>query len=169
MNIILVGFMGSGKTTIGRKLAVRLGYRFIDTDYFIECEQNCSIPEIFSEHGENYFRQLETSMLKRLTKMKNSVIATGGGVLVTPGNMDIIRKIGTSVYLLANIDDIFERVTRNTKRPLVQTDNPLKTVTELYEARKDLYRQADITIDTNLLKMYSIVSMIIKELGKNVM
>lgn len=153
--------MGTGKTTIGRKLAVRLGYRFIDTDQYIEKEQNCRIPELFAEKGEPYFRQLETSLLRRLSMVDNTVIATGGGILVTPGNFELINKLGKTVHLKAQLEDIFERVTRNTKRPLVQTENPLKVVTELYEKRKNLYSQADITIDTNSLKMWNIVSKII--------
>lgn len=164
MNIVLIGFMGTGKTTIGRKLAVRLGYRFVDTDQYIEWEQKCKIPLLFKSQGEAYFRQLETSLLRRLCSVQNTVVATGGGVLVTPGNMELIKQIGTSVHLQAQFDDIFERVTRNTKRPLVLTENPLKTVTDLYEARKNLYKEADITIDTKSMKMWSIVTRIIGEL-----
>ncbi|MCG8333508.1 MAG: shikimate kinase [Proteobacteria bacterium] len=161
MNIVLIGFMGTGKTTIGRKLAVRLGYRFIDTDQYIEREQQCRIPEIFASRGEKCFRDLETSLLKRLSKVDNTVVATGGGILVTPGNKELIRQIGKTIHLKAHLDDIYERVMRNTKRPLVQTENPLKTVTELYERRKNLYHGADITIDTKSLKMWTIVTKII--------
>ncbi len=153
--------MGTGKTTIGRKLAVRLGYHFVDTDHYIEREQNCRISELFETKGADCFRQLETSMLRRLVKVENTVVATGGGILVTPGNMDLIREIGKSVHLKANFEEIFERVTRNQKRPLILTDNPLKTVTDLYNQRKHLYMQADITIDTGSLKMWNIVSKII--------
>lgn len=165
MNIILVGFMGTGKTTIGRKLAVRLGYRFVDTDRYIEMEQCCRISELFQKLGEPHFRNLESSLLRRLAKMENTVVATGGGILVTPGNIDLIRKIGFSVNLQAPLDEIFERVTRNNKRPLVQTENPLKTVTDLYEARRHLYEKADVTIDTRSMKMWHIVSKIINELN----
>jgi len=164
LNIVLVGFMGVGKTTIGRKLAVRLGYKFIDIDYQIEREQQCKITEIFAQHGEAHFRKLETCALERLIKVKNTIIATGGGILTTPGNMNIVRKIGKSVYLEASIDDIFERVSRNKKRPLLQTENPLKTITELYEKRKELYSQADININTNSMNMWKVVSLIIREL-----
>jgi len=161
MNIVLIGFMGTGKTTIGRKLAVRLGYHFVDTDHTIEREQNCRIAELFENKGVSYFRNLESSVLKRLSKVENTVVATGGGILVTPGNMDLIRKVGKSIHLKADFDEIFERVTRNKKRPLVQTEDPLKSVMELYDKRKHLYQQADITIDTKSLKMWNIVSKII--------
>lgn len=164
MNIIIIGFMGCGKTTIGRKLAVRLGYRFIDTDYQIEREQNARVKEIFTKHGEVYFRHLETDLLKRLRKASNTVIATGGGILTTPGNMEIIRQIGISVYLKACVEDIFERISRNTKRPMLQTENPRKTVLDLLSKREGLYEQADCVINTESRKMGQIVSQIIREL-----
>lgn len=156
--------MGTGKTTIGRKLAVRLGYRFIDTDQFIEWEQNCRVQEIFATRGEACFRKLETSLLKRLINVDNTVVATGGGIMVTPENRELIRKIGKTVHLKSSLEDIYERVTRNTKRPLVQTDDPLKAVTELYEKRKHLYTDADVTVDTQSLKMWMVVSKIICDL-----
>lgn len=164
MNIIIIGFMGCGKTTIGRKLAVRLGYRFIDTDHQIEREQNARVKEIFAEKGEIHFRGLETDLLKRLVRTNNTVIATGGGILTTPGNMEIIRKIGVSIYLKACVDDIFERISRNTKRPMLQTENPRKTVVTLLEKRECLYEQADRIINTESLKMGHIVSQIIRAL-----
>ncbi len=164
MNIVIIGFMGCGKTTIGRKLAVRLGYRFVDTDYQIEKEQNNRVKEIFADHGEAYFRNLETDLLKRLIKVNNTVIATGGGILTTPENIEIIRKIGISIYLKACVDDIFERISRNTKRPMLQTEDPRKTVVTLLEKRVCLYEQADHTINTSSFKMGHIVSQIIREL-----
>jgi len=156
--------MGCGKTTIGRKLAVRLGYRFVDTDYQIEKEQGCQVTALFSRHGEQYFRTLETELLNRLEKTTNTVIATGGGILTTPGNINIIKRIGTSVYLKAEIDDLFERVSRNTKRPLLQTENPMGTLVMLMNQRGHLYQQADCVIETRSQKMGQIVSMIIREL-----
>ena len=164
MNIVLIGFMGSGKTTIGRKLAVRLGYRFVDMDRFIELEQKCKITQIFEEQGELVFRQLETALLKRLTQANNLVVSTGGGVVTIDGNMEIIRSIGISIYLKAGIEQIYERVTRNKKRPLVQTENPLQTIKTLMENREYAYCQADHIIETNSLSMGHIVSKIIRAL-----
>ena len=161
MNIVLIGFMGCGKTTIGRKLAVRLGYRFIDTDYQIEKEQNTRVKEIFSKQGETHFRTLETDLLQRLTRVNNTIVATGGGILTTPGNLEIIHKIGKSVYLKACVEDIFERISRNDKRPMLQTENPLQTVITLLDKRQGYYEQADYTINTASLKMGNIVSRII--------
>lgn len=164
MNIVLIGFMGSGKTTIGRKLAVRLGYRFIDMDRFIEEEQQCKIAQIFEEHGEATFRSLETGLLKRLKKAENTVVSTGGGVVTIDGNIEIIRSIGISIYLKAGIDNIFERVSRNNKRPLLQTDNPLQTIQDMMEKREGAYSQADLVLETNSLSMGNIVSKIIQSL-----
>jgi len=164
VNIVLVGFMGCGKTTIGRKLAVRLGYRFLDTDHQSEQEQGCRVTTLFRERGEAYFRQLETDLLRRLMTITNTVISTGGGILTTPGNLELIRRIGRSVYLKADVKDIVERVSRNNKRPLLQTGDPLQTILALLEQRHPLYQQADCTIDTCSLKMGHIVSLIIKEL-----
>ena len=164
MNIVLIGFMGCGKTTIGRKLAVRLGYRFIDTDYQIEKEQDVRVKEIFAKSGETHFRALETDLLQRLTKTNNTIVATGGGILTTSGNMDIVRKIGKSIYLKACVEDIFERISRNDKRPMLQTENPLETVIALLDKRQVHYEQADYIINTGSLRMGNIVSQIIQEL-----
>jgi len=164
LNIVLIGFMGCGKTTIGRKLAVRLGYRFIDTDYQIEKEQNTRVKELFSKFGEPYFRELETDLLERLTRVNNTIVATGGGILTTTGNIEIIQRIGKSIYLKACVEDIFERISRNDKRPMLQTDNPLQTVISLMDKRQGYYEQADYTINTGSLRMGNIVSQIIKEL-----
>lgn len=164
MNIILIGFMGSGKTTIGRKLAVRLGYRFVDTDRQIQREQDCKVSEIFAQNGESYFRALEIDLLKRLQKVHNTVIATGGGILTASCNLDLIRKLGTSVYLKASIEEICERVSRNNKRPLLQTNNQEQTVSQLMESWNNLYLKADFTINTESLRMSFIVSQIIREL-----
>jgi len=164
VNIIIIGFMGCGKTTIGRKLAVRLGYRFVDTDQQIEREQNARVSEIFTRYGEAYFRRLETDLLKRLENVNNTVISTGGGILTTPGNMAIIRRIGISVYLKACVEDIFERISRNTRRPMLQTADPRKTVVELLSKREGLYEQADCIINTESRKMGEIVSQIIREI-----
>ena len=164
MNIVLIGFMGSGKTTIGRKLAVRLGYRFVDMDRFIEEEQQCKIAQIFEERGEAAFRSLETGLLKRLKKAENTVVSTGGGVVTIEGNIEIIRSIGISIYLKAGIDNIFERVSRNNKRPLLQTDNPLQTIKDMMEKREGAYSQADLILETNSLSMGNVVSKIIQSL-----
>lgn len=164
MNIVFIGFMACGKTTIGRRLAARLGYCFLDTDQQIERERQEKISSIFAEHGEAYFRQLETGMLKRLQGIHNTVIATGGGIITTPGNLELIKQIGRSVYLNVEIDEIYERVMRNDRRPLVRTADPYKTITELFAQRKTLYEQADLIITTSDLRRNQVVSRVIRDI-----
>lgn len=162
MNIILVGFMGAGKTSVGRRLASRLGYRFIDVDLAIEFEQNCLIKEIFHYAGEKYFRSLETLFIQKLERQNNLVVSTGGGILVTEGNLQILRKVGTIVYLAADLDEIYNRVSKNTNRPLLLTDNPKQTLKDLFAKREHLYLQADIVIETTQLNIHQITSEIIR-------
>lgn len=164
MNIVLVGFMGAGKTTMGRRLASRLGYWFIDMDHQIEKEQGRKISDIFKEEGEAAFRKMETDLLERLGRLNNTVVSTGGGVLITPGHQELIKKIGPSVYLKADVDTLFERASRTNVRPLLKTENPLETVKALFEKRKHLYEMADISITTIDKSKYRIISEIIRSL-----
>ena len=164
MNIVLIGFMGAGKTTIGRKAAARLGYWFVDMDYQIELSQNARVTEIFEKHGQEYFRTLETRLLKQLTKVENTIVATGGGVFTTEGNLELINQVGTCVYLQASIEKLFERATRTDKRPLLRTENPFQTMSDLFEQRKHLYQHADIVINTEDLKLHHVVNEMIRQL-----
>ena len=164
LNIVLVGFMGCGKTTIGRKLAVRLGYHYIDTDYQIEKEEGIRIKEIFATKGEPYFRSLETNLLRRLLGVCNTVVATGGGILLTPGNFELVRQIGRIVYLRADLDDIYERIQRNNKRPVVELGNLYETIKIMLAERQTHYEKADYTIDTCNMKMWHVVSQIIRNI-----
>ena len=164
MNIVLLGFMGAGKTTVGKRLAARLGYWFIDMDHQIEKEQDTKISDIFKEKGELFFRQLETDLLKQLTTVNNTIISTGGGILTSPGHLDLIREIGRSVYLEADIETLFERASRTNVRPLLQTKDPLQTVKTLFAKRENLYQLAEITISTPLKSKQRIISEIIRSL-----
>ena len=164
MNLIMVGFMGVGKTTIGRKLAKRLGYHFLDMDEQIEKEQKCNISEIFESRGEEYFRRLEVKLLLKLSSIQNTVIATGGGAIATEGNFDLMKKYGTVIYLKTSVEDIIERVKRSYHRPLLQTENPEERVHALLEKRIPLYEQADHIIETNNLSPQRITSLIIRNL-----
>jgi len=162
MNIVLVGFMGAGKTAIGKRLAARLGYRFLDTDAYIEVKEGKSIAEIFAQQGEAYFRALETQALVRLESVSNHVIATGGSILTTPGNLELIKKIGTSIFLNPDLDKIIERVMRNDKRPLVRTENPVETIKALHAKRLPLYLQADLNFVPEGTQFNSILDQIIR-------
>lgn len=165
MNIVLVGFMGAGKTAVGRVLAVRLGYQFIDIDHKIEEEQGCSVQQIFVHAGEKTFRALETKALESFCSINNSIISTGGGILTTEGNDELIRKIGSCVYLKADLDIIFKRVSQNTSRPLLKTPNPRQTIEDLFAKRKHLYESvADVTVISGNMSVYQVTSQIIRNL-----
>ena len=149
MNLILVGFMASGKTTIGRRLSRRLGYSFLDTDQFIESEIGCSVADIFSIQGEAYFRDLESRLAQRLHRLTNTVIATGGGIMMTTGNIGHLRRTGTLVFLKAAPEDLLKRLERDTRRPKVQAGELEETVERLLAERLPVYEQSDLTIETH--------------------
>jgi len=148
-SIIFIGIMGSGKTTIGKKIAQIMDYDFIDTDQEIERITGMKVSEIFKKEGELRFRSEETLALKRIGKEAPAVIATGGGIVLKKENRDIIKNMGIVVYLDADIDVITERVSRNKNRPLLREGNIREKVQKLSEERKNLYLEiADIVIDT---------------------
>ena len=164
MRIFLVGFMGAGKSAIGRGLSKRLGYPFYDTDHMIEAAEEKTIKEIFADSGEAYFRKLETELLAVFEPKKNGIISTGGGLVATEGNWKKIKAMGESIFLDADFEDIKERVMRNDKRPLLQTEDPVKTLTDLYEKRRPIYEEADIIIQTGGIYPTEIVTQIIRSL-----
>jgi shikimate kinase len=148
-NIVLIGFMGSGKTSIGRLVAHRLGFQFIDTDAVIVERAGMQIPEIFSRHGEPWFRDQESCALRSLGIIQRAVISTGGGIVLRPENRDLLQELGFVVWLTASEDVIFDRVSRNKKRPLLHTPNPRQTVHDLLEQRRPLYTgAAQFTVDS---------------------
>ena len=148
-NIVLTGFMGSGKSAVGRLIAKRLRFQFVDTDQLIVKRSGMPISEIFAQHGEEYFRDLETAELESLDHLRQSVIATGGGVVVKERNHAILARLGFVVWLTASEDVIFNRVSRNDKRPLLQTEDPRATIREMLAARRPLYEKAaQFALDT---------------------
>lgn len=162
MNIALIGFMGSGKTTIGKKLARQLGWTFLDSDGLIQQKENCSIPEIFAQKGEVYFRECEKSVLTVVAELKKVVLATGGGLPIGEDNWKILRQSFFTVYLKAHFDELFLRITGDPIRPLLQkypTKNQLK---ELYLSRVDWYEKAHVIIDTSQKKLERIIGEIIE-------
>ena len=149
-NIVLIGFMGSGKSSVGRLIVANLGYRFVDTDHLVVQNSGAEISEIFRIHGEENFRDRERLALDSLGKNARLVIATGGGVVTRPENTPLLRALGFVVWLTASQDTIFERVSRNKKRPLLQTANPRETIANLLVQRTPLYEAAaQFTIDTS--------------------
>jgi len=147
-NIVLIGFMGTGKTEVGRILAKKLGYKLIDADTEIEKEQKMTITEIFKQYGESKFRDIEADVIRRLSVIKNIIISTGGGAVLRQENIDNLRKNGVIVCLAASPETILKRTSRNTNRPLLQVENPLQKIKDLLEFRKPYYDKADIMIDT---------------------
>jgi shikimate kinase len=151
-NVVLIGFMGSGKSSIGRLAAKALGYQFVDTDQLIVERSGRQISEIFAEDGEEAFRELETAVIRSLVHLNRSVISTGGGAVIRAVNREMLRHAGFVVCLTASEDVIFERVSRNSKRPLLQCDNPRAVISQLLMSRREAYEAAaHCTIDTSLL------------------
>lgn len=146
--IVLIGFMGAGKTSVGKRLAERLGIPFVDTDARIEQKTGQSISAIFAEQGEMAFRAIETAMLKELAAEPAAVIATGGGIVTQEDNWPLLKALGWVVHLYAPTEALFLRVNRQNHRPLLQTENPRESFESLYQAREALYRQADFVLDT---------------------
>jgi shikimate kinase len=146
-SVVLVGMMGAGKSTIGRRLAARLRLPFLDADIEIEAAHaGMTIPEIFATHGEPYFRDGEARVIARLLDGGPAVIATGGGAFMREETRNRIRDMAVSIWLKADLDVIMKRVRRRADRPLLQTEDPTATVRRLLEAREPAYATADITI-----------------------
>ena len=146
-SIVLVGMMGAGKSTIGRRLSARLRLPFLDADAEIEAAHaGMTIPEIFSAHGEPYFRDGEARVIARLLDGGPAVIATGGGAVMRAETRDRIRDKAISIWLKADLDVIMKRVKRRADRPLLQTADPAATVGRLIEEREPVYQHADLTI-----------------------
>ena len=147
-NIVLVGFMGTGKSTVGRVIAQKLGFHFIDTDDVIEQTSKAKISDIFAEHGEDYFRDLESQAVKSVVLMKNQVVATGGGVVLRSSNIDLLRTGGPIFCLNATPKAIWDRVRSSRSRPLLRGPEPLKKIETLLDKRAPYYALADHQIET---------------------
>lgn len=142
-NIILIGFMGAGKTAVGNRLSKKLGYEYIDTDQYIEEKEGMTISNIFAERGEEYFRNLETSVIKELMLRKTpTIFSTGGGMPLRRENAELLKELGVVVYLKAMADTIYARVKGDTKRPLLQCEDPRQKIIDLLEIRNPKYEAA---------------------------
>ena len=145
-SVVLVGMMGAGKSTIGRRLAARLGLPFFDADVEIEAAAGMSIPDIFETRGEPDFREGEARVIARLLDSGPAVIAPGGGALMRRETRDRIRDKAVSIWLKADVDIIMRRVKRRSDRPLLRTADPEATVGRLLSEREPIYQQADLTV-----------------------
>jgi shikimate kinase len=161
-NVVLIGFMGTGKSSVGRELARRWGFRFLDTDSIIRNQFGKPISEIFSIFGEPFFRDQEFNTLTDLLHCHRSVIATGGGIVIQPRNVDLLGKLGTTIWLKADQATIFERVSRNKHRPLLQTADPEATIARLLVERGPLYEAAaDLVVDSSGLSHHEVAERVV--------
>ena len=166
-NLVLIGFMGSGKSSVGRELAKRWNFRFIDTDAMIRHKYDLSIPDIFAIHGENFFREAEYQALVRLRGISSTVIATGGGIVIQPRNVPLLRALGPVVWLCADQTTILDRVGKSAHRPMLNQADPEESVAKLLKERLPFYHQtADLQIDTSGLTHREVADRIISELDQ---
>jgi shikimate kinase len=162
-NVILVGFMGAGKSTVGRLLARRLGLCFVETDDMITAREGKPISEIFAERGEGHFRALEAAVLEGLEGKRGHVIATGGGFPCRPGVMERLRALGTVVWLAADFETLYARASRLGGRPMLATRSR-EEAAALYEARKPHYARAHLAVEVGHLGVDGAVSIILRHL-----
>ena len=165
MTLALVGLPGSGKSTVGRQLARRLGLPFADSDHVIEQRIGCSIRSFFEREGEDAFRDIEEQVIEELCAADAGVIATGGGAVLRPGNRERLRAAGQVFYLRSTPEDVYRRVRNDKGRPLLQVDDPMKRLRELYAQRDPLYREtAHFVIETGRPTVPTLVNMILMQL-----
>lgn len=150
MNVILIGFMGAGKSAVGHRLASLEGMDYLDCDELIEQSAKMSINDIFAKKGEEYFRELETATIKTLQDYDNFVISTGGGMVLRQENVKLLKEIGPLVLLWAEPDTVYQRVKRETHRPLLKVADPRAEIEKILARRKPIYeRVADHQVDTS--------------------
>lgn len=165
-SIVLIGMMGVGKSSVGRRLSARLAIPFVDADMEIEKAAGMSIADIFSQHGEEYFRSGEARVIARLLESGPQVLATGGGAFMNPKTRDAIRAKGVSVWLKAELDVLLRRINkRRNDRPLLQTADPGETLRALLVEREPIYAQADLTVQSREVAHDAIVADIMTALA----
>lgn len=162
-NLALIGFMGTGKSTVGRLLAEQLKFDFLDTDFLIEQRCGKSITEIFTQHSEAMFRQLETQLVAELAHRDRTVIATGGGLPIHPGNLESLKQHALVVCLWASPERIYERVRDQSHRPLLQGTNPLDKIRTLLNEREPFYRRADVLINSDFRPAREVAQQIVNQ------
>ena len=164
-SIVLIGFMGTGKSLVGKVLEQKNGFRRFDTDEIISSKLKMPIEEIFSTHGEEYFRDVETGILRSLYGEESAVVATGGGIVVRGENADLLKQMGTVVWLDADEATLRARVHRLSDRPLLRTANPGATLSELLAAREPLYRKVgDLRVDISQKNPEEIADLILQNI-----
>lgn len=167
-SIALIGMMGAGKSSIGRRLAVRLGIPFTDADAEIVAAAGMTIAEIFAAHGEPYFRSGEARVIARLLEGSSQVLATGGGSFMNPTTQAVIRRKAVSIWLKADYDVLLRRVRRRNDRPMLSTEDPESTLRRLLTEREPIYALADLTILSRDVPHDTIVSEILVALARHI-
>jgi shikimate kinase len=166
-NIVLIGFMGSGKSSVGRMLARRLRFQFLDTDTLIEERARMAIKDIFARQGEERFRERETAVLESLLGKRRHVLATGGGIVTQPRNLPLLHQLGWVVLLKADPEELYRRVSRNRDRPLLHVRDPRGRVNEMLEVRQPLYEQAaDFQVDSTGMRREDVAELVLAEARK---
>ena len=163
VNIALIGFMGAGKTSVGRLVAEQLGFDYLDTDEMIQSRTNRTITDIFAKDGEPAFRKLEEQIVAELTACERTVISTGGGLPVNPKNLVSLKTHALVVCLWASPEKIWERVHNQTHRPLLNTPDPKEKIRELLAAREPFYRKADVLLNTELRHVREVAQQVIHQ------
>ncbi len=164
--IVLVGLMGAGKTSIGRRLAEKMGLTFVDADHEIEAAAGKTIADIFAEHGETYFRDGERKVIARLMENGEQIIATGGGAYMNPETRARIREGGICVWLKADLDLLMKRVMKRNDRPLLRTADPEAVMRRLIEDRYPVYAEADVTVECRDVQHAQMVNDVLRALAR---
>ncbi len=164
--IVLVGLMGAGKTSIGRRLAEKMGLSFVDADHEIEAAAGKSIADIFTEHGEDYFREGERKVIARLMENGEQVLATGGGAYINAETRARIKAGGVCIWLKADLDLLMRRVMKRNDRPLLRTADPQAVMRKLIEDRYPVYAEADITVECRDVQHTQMVNEVLRAMAR---
>jgi len=165
-NIYLVGFMATGKTAVGRELAKKKKWQFVDLDELIELKEKRTISNIFAQEGEPYFRRIEKQVLKEVSKEKKFIVACGGGIVIDKDNIKVMKDTGTIICLTATPSVVLKRILGYQHRPLLNVRDPKKQIELLLKLRVPYYAQADKTIDTSKISVKEVVEKILKLIRK---
>jgi shikimate kinase len=165
-NIVLIGFMGTGKTAVGKRLAGILNMDFYDSDQEIEKVTGMSIAKLFNKHGEIRFRSEEKLMIEKLAKKQNAIIATGGGIVLSDECIELLKSTGFVICLTARPEVIYERVKRRNNRPLLKKGDTYENIVTLLKEREELYQCADFTVDTSNMDFEEIINKILNFLSE---
>ena len=163
VNLALIGFMGTGKSSVGRLVADQLHFEFLDTDDLIETRAGKTITQLFAQNGEIAFRELEGQLVEQLATRNRIVISTGGGLPVNPANLSSLKQHALVICLWASPEKIFERVREQTHRPLLQGSDPLKQIRSLLAAREEFYKQADVLVNSEFRSLREVTQQIIHQ------